>query len=173
MRGLRFFARAAASLRRALWPIVRMPLPTIIIAALLAVAPPAVRTDPIMRRPDAPMRLPAVARAHTAVISVDRARIERFAREGGGLLAMPLANTRVAMLKLHPSDSFTADARIEVVRAQADGTLKTSPVELRGAFLAGSIVDEPGTHAFLAVSDAGTFGYVETATNTYTASWWR
>lgn len=74
-----------------------MPLPTIIIAALLAVAPPAVRTDPIMRRPDAPMRLPAVARAHTAVISVDRARIERFAREGGGLLAMPLANTRVAM----------------------------------------------------------------------------
>ena len=170
MRGLRFFARAAASLRRALWPIVRMPLPTIIIAALLAVAPPAVRTDPIMRRPDAPMRLPAVARAHTAVISVDRARIERFAREGGGLLAMPLANTRVAMLKLHPSDSFTADARIEMVRAQADGTLKTSPVELRGAFLAGSIVDEPGTHAFLAVSDAGTFGYVETATNTYIIS---
>ena len=128
-------------------------------------------SGPIVRRVDAAiMRVPRAARPHTAVIAIDRARLERLAREGGGLLDMPLGNTRVATLALRPSESFTGESRIDAMRPGADGALVAAPVEVRGAFLAGSIVDEPGTHAFLAVSDAGTYGYVETADRTYIIS---
>ena len=126
---------------------------------------------PIVRRVDeAILRVPRAARPHTAIIAIDRARLERLARDGGGLLDMPLGNARIATLELRPSESFAGDARVEAMRPRADGTLVAEPVEVRGAFLAGSIAGEPGTHAFLAVSDAGTYGYVETADRTYIIS---
>ena len=131
-----------------------------LIAAVLTPAPP-------IHRVEVPMRLPAAARPYTAAIAVDRAQLEAFAQQGGGLLELPLANTRVAVLDLHPCNSVAEDARIEAVSRAKDGTLQSSPVAVRGAFLSGTIVGEPDTHAFLAVSDAGNFGYVETPTHTY------
>ena len=116
------------------------------------------------------VRIPAIARPHTRVIELDRARLEEIARAGRGRLALPLGNTRVAMLDLRPSDSFTSESRIDVVERDAGGADKVRTTEARGVFLAGSIEGEAGTHAFLAISDAGTYGYVETPTHTYVIS---
>lgn len=145
-----------------------MLIHSILLAGVLAGAPPAVARIDAAR--DARERIPPAARPHTALVAVDRAAIERLASEGGGLLAMPLGNTRVAQLDLRPIDGMASDARIEVVSADARGRVRTQPVEMRGAFLAGRVAGEPGTYAFLAVSDAGTFGYVETESNTYIIS---
>ncbi len=155
-----------------------MPFTLAVSLVLLALTPPVARaqsvtptiTKPMVRKLESTARIPVAARAHTAIIEVDRARIERFAQEGGGFILMPLGQTRIATLELRPSASFEEDARIEVIRAQADGVLKTTPIAMRGAFLAGVVSGEPDTHAFLAVSDAGTFGYVETPTKTYIIS---
>jgi len=135
-----------------------------ILLAAIAAAPPAIE------RLELETVVPRAARPHTAVISVDRARIERLAAEGGGLLSVPLANTRTVDLDLRPFEGLADEARIEVVSDDPRGRRSTRAVEVRGAFLAGTVAGEPGTHAFLAVSDAGTFGYVETATNTYIIS---
>ncbi len=137
-------------------------------AALLAVAPPAKSPAPLASESRA--QLPAIARPHTAFIDLDRSVVEALARAGGGVLPMQLGNTRVAPLELRPVDSFTSESRVEAVGVDEAGRQTVTPVEVRGVFLAGGIAGEPGTHAFLAMSDAGTFGYVETATNTYIIS---
>jgi hypothetical protein len=116
------------------------------------------------------VKIPAIARPHTRIIELDRAALERIAQQGGGRLDMPLGNTRVATLELRPSESFTSEARIDLVDVDERGTERVRAGEARGVFLAGSIEGEPGTHAFLAMSAAGTFGYVETPNNTYIIS---
>lgn len=125
---------------------------------------------PPIRASLAPLRIRESARPHTVALEVDRAAIERLAREGGGRLSMPLAPNFTVELELRPSDAFSADSRVEKVGFDKAGALTAASVPVRGAFLAGRLVDEPSSHAFLAVSDAGTFGYVETDDRTFIIS---
>lgn len=126
-------------------------------------------TQPI-RRATAALCIREAARPHTVALEVDRAALERFARDGGGVLWMPLSPDFAAELELHPCDAFTSDARVEVVGSGKRGALAATGVPVRGAYLAGRIADDPSSHAFLAVSDAGTFGYVETEERTFIIS---
>lgn len=142
----------------------------LIATLVLAQAPaPDLSHEPV-RRVQAALRLPEVVRPHVAAIEVDRTALEHFARAGGGVLRMPLGPTTQVELELSPSDAVAADARVEAVARAKNGTLITTPVVARGAFLAGKVAGDPQSHAFLAVSDAGTFGYVETDAHTYIIS---
>ena len=141
-----------------------------LVALVLCQSPaPALAVTPV-RRATVPLRVVEAARPYTAAIEVDRSALERFARDGGGVLVMPLGPSRQATLDLHPCGAFTDDARVEAVGRAKDGALVRQAVRVRGAYLSGTVLGEPDTHAFLAASDAGTFGYVETTTKTYIIS---
>jgi hypothetical protein len=134
-------------------------------------------SEPVQGAPAAPVRvidskvaMPDAARPHTAVISVDRAALESLAQAGGGaIIDFPLGPNRVETLALAPVEAIEPGAAVAMQRNEA-GELVERPVEVRGAFLAGSVVGFEGSHAFLAASDAGTFGYVEVGEKTYIIS---
>ena len=141
-----------------------------ILSILLCQAPaPDLAAGPVHRVASA-LRLPAAARDHTAAIAVDRGALERLAQSGGGVLAMPLGPAREALLELQPSDAFGGDSRVEAVGRAKGGELVRTEIPVRGAFLSGKVSGEADSHAFLAVSDAGTFGYVESGGHTYIIS---
>ncbi|MFM7053079.1 MAG: M12 family metallo-peptidase [Planctomycetota bacterium] len=123
---------------------------------------------PIVEARPAVASIPPAARPHTVVVAVDRARLERFARDGGGVLAgVPLSPTHTANLALTPVDPLASDARLEIVGTDEKGAPVVREGRVSGAFLAGSVAGVEGTHAFLASSDAGTFGYVEYPDRTF------
>ncbi|MEY4119112.1 MAG: hypothetical protein RLZZ116_2440 [Planctomycetota bacterium] len=132
-------------------------------------AAPDLAVGPI-HRVETALRMPAAARAVTAAISVDREAIERFAQGGGGVLHMPLGSARQAELELQPCGAFHEGARVEAMSRAKGGALVATEVPVRGAFLSGRVAGETDSHAFLAVSDAGTFGYVESQGHTYIIS---
>jgi len=131
--------------------------------------PPDLAAGPVLRSAAA-LRVPAAARPHATAIEVRRTELERFAQAGGGVLMMPLGPTREAPLELRPCDAFTQDSRVDAVGRAKDGALTCTQVRVRGAFLSGIVSGEPESRAFLAVSDAGTFGYVESEGHTYIIS---
>lgn len=125
---------------------------------------------PPVRRSDAPLRIREAARPYTVALEVDRAALERFARDGGGVFSMPLSPKFAAELELRPCGAFASDARVEAVGRGKRGALVTTAVPVRGAYLTGRVAGDESSHAFLAVSDAGTFGYVETDERTFIIS---
>ncbi len=122
--------------------------------------------------------IPEAARAATSIIEVDRAALESLAQQGGGIVrSVPLGPSLTLDLELTTVQPFDQDATIEVVRTtdpklgQLETTTETvAGSQPRGAYLAGKVVGEPESHAFLAASDAGTFGYVELGTRTFIIS---
>ncbi|MFZ9915183.1 MAG: M12 family metallo-peptidase, partial [Phycisphaerales bacterium] len=126
---------------------------------------------PIVAALPAVSAIPPAARPHTVVVSIDRARLEAFANAGGGLLEnVPLSPTYTASLALNPVNPLAADARLEIVGADEKGNPVVREGTVSGAFLAGSVAGVEGSHAFLAASDAGTFGYVELPDRTFIIS---
>lgn len=90
-------------------------------------------------------------------VSIDRVALERLAAQGGGVLAaVPVSPTRTLDLVVAPIAPFPADAVLEL-----DGRLQ--PLRARGAFLQGTVANEPDSRAFIASSEAGDFGFVEVA----------
>jgi hypothetical protein len=122
--------------------------------------------------------IPEAARAATCIIDVDRAQLEALAQQGGGVVRrVPLGPSLDVDLELTPVQPFDAEATIEIMREttrgpeQANGGLTaTNGTQPRGAFLAGKVVDAPNSHAFLAASDVGVFGYVELGARTFIIS---
>lgn len=141
-----------------------------ILCQVPAAAPAADVPAPPIRRSAAPLRIRQAARPYTVALEVDRAAIERLARDGGGVFSVPLSPDFTAELELHPCGAFTNDARVESVGRGKLGAITTTPVAVRGAYLTGRLAADPSSHAFLAVSDAGTFGYVETDERTFIIS---
>ena len=140
---------------------------------LVAAKAPAVA--PIARRVDMKVAqlvaMPDAARAHTAIIEVDRARVEALANSGGGILSdFPLGNTQTVSLALTPVQPFESDAIIEAMKRDENGHMVAQRLTPNGAFLAGTVLGAEDSHAFLAVSDAGTFGYVELDNHTFIIS---
>ena len=140
---------------------------------LVAANAPAV--VPIARRVDMKVAqlvaMPDAARAHTAIIEVDRARVEALANSGGGILSdFPLGNTQTVSLALTPVQPFESDAIIEAMKRDENGHMVAQRLTPNGAFLAGTVLGAEDSHAFLAVSDAGTFGYVELDNHTFIIS---
>lgn len=111
------------------------------------------------------LRIPRAARAATAAVVIDRVRLERLARAGGGLLErVPLGPSAEVDLSLAPIEPFSGDAVLDVVRKRNGRFVTTrSAAHAEGVFLAGSVVGEPDSRAYLAVSPAGEFGFVERA----------
>ena len=145
-------------------PQVRLPRAQI--AAATSARPQAAL---VQRVPDA-TRIPRIARASTSIISVDRAALSRFATAGGGLLErFPLGAHLDVTLSLVPVQPFTDDAVLETGRT-ARRPATSSKLHSDGAFLVGSVAGAPSSHAFLASSAAGTFGYVEFDGHTFIIS---
>ncbi|MEY2794496.1 MAG: hypothetical protein RIR10_212, partial [Planctomycetota bacterium] len=131
----------------------------------------------ILRVASSQQRVPRRLRPSVAVLEVDVDRLKVLARAGGGVIEeVPLGPFESVALRLRPLDPFEADAKIEVVdgndpqsAAKSGGSAElkdNSSVQLDGIYLAGSVLDSngiaiEGSHAFLAQSRAGTFGYIE------------
>ncbi|MFZ9881719.1 MAG: hypothetical protein ACO3QC_10000, partial [Phycisphaerales bacterium] len=129
----------------------------------------------ILRRSSDLRWIPRAARPHASVIEVDRAALERFAAGGGGVLAdVPLGRDASATLVLEPIEPFGDDSVLEmpIGLPGAGGARQVQwlPLRAHGAFLTGAVVGEPDSQAFLAVSDAGTFGFIERADRIYIIS---
>ena len=141
----------------------------------------------VLRVASSQTRVPRDLRPSVAAIEVDVDRLKVLARAGGGVLEeVPLGPFESVALHLRPIDPFEAEAQIEVVPANAKqkhasgsgkgagtgagtgaGESNSHPsVQLDGIYLAGAVLDAhglpiEGSHAFLAQSRAGTFGYIE------------
>ncbi len=145
-------------------------------AAATAVAPRSTAVTPpstaaLVRRSAVTAPIPPAARPFTSIIEINHAQLEHFAQHGGGVLVnFPLGATRLATLDLHPVMPFESDATLEVVEQDTKGSTLTKPLEPNGVFLAGSVAGREGSHAFLASSAAGVFGYVEVDGTTYIIS---
>ncbi|MFM7053080.1 MAG: M12 family metallo-peptidase [Planctomycetota bacterium] len=126
---------------------------------------------PLVERVAAASMVPPRARPYTTIVSVDRNRLGAFARAGGGVLErFPLSPTVDVSLALTPMSPADAGASIERIGADRRGRLVADPVALDGVFLSGGVAGIAGSHAFLASSAAGTFGYVEVGGRTFIIS---
>ena len=138
--------------------------------------PSEVPVGPMVVRVGPPVLVPRAARPHTALISIDRHRLAAFARAGGGLMpAVPLSPTVDASLVLEPVNPAEGDAPLEVVGSDGHGRLAAQPRLLGdalrdGVYLSGTVAGVEGSHAFLASTAAGTYGYVEMAGRTFIIS---
>ena len=154
----------------ALAAVAAVPPPGARPALAAASSPAATGTGAPVRLVDAKVAMPEAARPHTAVISVDRAALEALAASGGGaIIDFPLGPNRRETLALAPIEALEQGAAVAMER-NAAGELVERRIEVGGAFLAGSVVGFEGSHAFIAASDAGTFGYVEVGEKTYIIS---
>ena len=150
---------------------------TAVTAVHTAAAPPsgpavhAPSSAEFVRRSALTSSIPAAALPYTSIIQLDHPRLEEFAIHGGGQLAdFPLGATRLATLELHPVMPFSSDAQIEVVEQSSTGQALTKPLTSNGIFLSGHVAGIESSHAFLASSAAGVFGYVEVDGTTYIIS---
>ena len=112
-------------------------------------------------------------RSSVVAIEVDHARLEVFAQLGGGLLDdVPLPSRQTVTLELLPMTPFESDAVIEAVTtptAKSKGLARTS-IDAAGTYLWGSVAGADGSRAFLASTDAGTYGFMELDGHTYIIS---
>jgi hypothetical protein len=153
---------------------------TAICSALLVASSPvdaAVRPQPQAARPssslDAPVvgvarrisdggRIPKVARHATSVIEIDRDAVGRIASAGGGTLhRFPLGPALDVDLELATVDPFDADATLVATGLDPKGAVVERPLAHAGVHLSGMVAGEADSHAFLSMTEAGTFGYVE------------
>ncbi|MFZ9880549.1 MAG: M12 family metallo-peptidase [Phycisphaerales bacterium] len=131
---------------------------------------------PMVVRAGPPVVVPRAARPYTSIVAVDRHRVAAFARAGGGLMeAVPLSPTVEASLVLEPVNPAEDGATLEVVVHDGRGRSVAEPAPLGGAlldgvYLAGAVAGVEGSHAFLASTAAGTYGYVEMAGRTFIIS---
>lgn len=111
------------------------------------------------------LRIPRAARGATAAVEIDRRSLEAFVRAGGGVLSgVPTAPGVRVDLCLAPVEPFTADAVVEFVRKRNGRLIATRTAAVaQGVFLAGSVAGEPDSRAYIAVSAAGEFGFIERA----------
>ena len=116
-------------------------------------------------------RIPKAARHATSVIAIDRPAIERIAAAGGGTIErFPLGPALDVDLELATIDPFEADARLVATGLDAKGRIVERELAASGTHLAGVVAGEADSHAFLSVTDAGTFGYVEIGSRTFIIS---
>lgn len=133
----------------------------------------------VLRVAPSQSRVPRWLRPSVAALEVDSDRLRVLARSGGGVLEeVPLGPFESVALRVYPMDPFDGAARIDVVGRDAISKLSPRVLDVSsnvasdagarvdGIYLSGSIIDAmghpvEGTHAFLAQTAAGTFGYVE------------
>ncbi|MFM7133938.1 MAG: M12 family metallo-peptidase [Planctomycetota bacterium] len=145
-------------------------------SASVASAQVALPGDSVAWRIGADRLIPRAARPATALIDFDPARLEALALNGGGIvLDFPLGRHRDADLELVPIEPFEPGAMVEVVRPGPKGKPLTALVPaaellVGSAFLAGTVVDAPGSHVLLASSAAGLHGFVELDGHRYIVS---
>ena len=124
----------------------------------------------LVRRSAEVKSIPRAVRPWTSIIEVDRAGLEKFANAGGGLLAdFPLGRSLDATLSLVPIDPFDDGAVLDIAR-RGPVPFERRPLRATGAFLRGSVAGVADSQAFLAVTDAGTFGFVQWNGHTYIIS---
>jgi hypothetical protein len=150
----------------ALTPLLAPPSPKGLAPLVASSAPDLAIGTGIVRRSSDLRSIPRAARPYTSVIEIDHAALRRFSSQGGGVLeGMPLGREATASLVLEPIEPFGDDAILERPAPAADGSgvrrVRWERLHAEGVFLRGSVVGAPDSHAFLAVSDAGTFGFVE------------
>ena len=94
-----------------------------------------------------------------AVVSVDRAALQRFRRQGGGRLALPLAGGSGLILDLRSVEVLAPGARVTL-------TGRAGPVAYRPdvTILRGSVEGEPGSLAVLGLTARGVTGTIQRAT---------
>ncbi len=120
--------------------------------------------------------IPPSLRSAVLAVEVDSARLAAFAEHGGGLLDdVPLAPGLDVTLELTPMTPFESGAVLEAVRATPSksgglSALTHTPVYADGIYLSGCVAGAEGSHAFLATTDAGTYGFVELDGHTYIIS---
>ena len=158
-----------------LGPLMAPATPVRIERSVQSAVQPAPMPVQFLRRSADVRSIPRAARGATSVIEVDRAGLERFAELGGGALhGVPLGPGVEVTLAMSSIEPFASDAVLEYhakpKRAGARGETLQRPLRARGAFLHGSVVGAPESRAFLAASDAGTFGFVEWNGSTYIIS---
>ena len=150
----------------ALTPLLAPPSPKGLAPLVASATPDLAIGMGIVRRSSDLRSIPRGARPYTSVIEIDHAALRRFSSQGGGVLeGMPLGREATASLVLEPIEPFGDDAILERPAPAADGSgvrrVRWERLHAEGVFLRGSVVGAPDSHAFLAVSDAGTFGFVE------------
>ena len=158
-----------------LGPLMAPVTPVRIGRSVQSVVQPVPVPAQFLRRSADVRSIPRAARGATSVVEVDRAGLERFAALGGGALhGVPLGPGVEVTLALSPIEPFAADAVLEYrnkpERIGARVETLQRPLRTRGVFLHGAVVGAPESRAFLAVSDAGTFGFVEWNGSTYIIS---
>ncbi len=158
-----------------LGPLMAPVTPVRIGRSVQSVVQPVPVPAQFLRRSADVRSIPRAARGATSVVEVDRAGLERFAALGGGALhGVPLGPGVEVTLALSPIEPFAADAvleyRAEPERIGSRVETLQRPLRARGVFLHGAVVGAPESRAFLAVSDAGTFGFVEWNGSTYIIS---
>lgn len=129
----------------------------------------------VLRQLASQRAVPRMLRPTVVAVAIDQDRLLDFTEAGGGILEdVPLGPFHEVALELVPIRPFEADARIEASRpapgARGLRALETAAVPFTGAFLVGKVEGIDDSHAFLASSEAGVYGYVEIPGRTYLIS---
>ncbi len=116
--------------------------------------------EPMVMRQLADQRcVPKWLRESTVAVALDTERLAALARAGGGMLTeFPCGPWTELDLRLTTLAALADDASIEVCDFHGQ---RHSEMQGGAVVLAGEVVGAPGSTAFLATSDAGTFGFVE------------